>query len=112
MFAAAVLGWGIKMGMTNFTSARFYAFSNSRARRSSWLDEANARNGGYGESSGPRLLPFTDSENGNNETEDAAVVPGNDTPTIESPLINPDARDLSSLEGRDLTGQSPWGDNA
>lgn len=99
------------MGMTNFTSGRFYAFANSRARRNAWFDEANARNGGYDESSGPRLLPFTDSENGNTETEEAAVVPGDDTPIIESPLVNPDARDLSSPEGRDLTGGSPWREN-
>lgn len=99
------------MGMTNFTSGRSHAFANSRARRNAWFDEANARNGGYGESFGPRLLPFTDSENGNTETEEAAVVPGDDAPIIESPLVNPDARDLSSPEGRDLTGGSPWREN-
>ena len=97
--------------MTGFTSGRFYAFANSRVRRNAWFDEANARNGDYDESSGPRLLPFTDSENSNTRTEEAAVVPGEATPIIESPLVNPDARDLSSPEGRDLTGGSPWREN-
>lgn len=99
------------MGMTSFTSGRFYAIANSRARRNAWFDEANARNGSYDESSGPRLLPFTDSENSNTQTEEAAVVPGEVTPIIESPLVNPDARDLSSPEGRDLAGGSAWREN-
>ncbi|RAO71622.1 uncharacterized protein BHQ10_007634 [Talaromyces amestolkiae] len=111
VFAAAVLGWGIKIGVTNLASGRFYEFGNSRSRRNAWFNEANARNGNYSESSGPRLLPFTDSENGNAETEEGAVLPVDDTPAAESPLLNPDARDLSSLEGRDLTGGSPWREN-
>lgn len=99
------------MGINNFASGRFYAFGNSRSRRNAWFDESNARNSNYGESSGPRLLPFTDSENGNAETEEATALPVDDTQPGESPLLNADARDLSSLEGRDFTGGSPWREN-
>lgn len=98
--------------MSNFTSGRLYAFTRSRARRNVWFDEAGTRNGAHGESSGPRLLPYTDTVFENAEsTEEATNLPGDDTPVGESPLLNPDARDLSSLEGRDLTGGSPWRDN-
>lgn len=99
------------MSMRGFTSGRFYAFANSRSRRHVWFDESNVRNGGHGDSSGPRFLPFTDSENGSNETVDAAVMPEDETPIIESPLVNPDARDASSPESRHLTGGSPWSEN-
>lgn len=99
------------MGVSNLVSGRFYVFGNSRSRRNAWFHQVNARNGNYGESSGPRLLPFTDSENGNAETEEDAGLPVDDVRAGESPLLDPDARDLSSLEGRDLTGGSPWRDN-
>ncbi|EEA24259.1 hypothetical protein TMatcc_007340 [Talaromyces marneffei ATCC 18224] len=112
VFVVAVLGWGIKMGTTNFTSGRFYAFANSRTRRNAWFDEANSRTERHGESSGPRLLPYTDTVFETAEsTEEAADVHGQDTSIGESPLLNPDARDLSCPDGRELTGGSPWGGN-
>lgn len=110
VFVAGVFGWGIKMGVINFVQGRFLRFVNPRTRRHVWFQEGDDDgNGDCGDISGPRLLPFTDSDNGNTESEEA--VSGNDATIIESPLLNPDARDLTSPEGRDLTGGSPWREN-
>lgn len=74
------------------------------------MKTANPGNDAHPGSTVPRMILYSDNTNPN-------LVPGDeeaadeDLPVGESPLLNPDARDLSSPEGRDLTGSSPWRDN-
>jgi hypothetical protein len=57
----------------------------------------------------PRMLPYSDTPNGNANRDDEEVA-NQDLPVSDRPLLNPDAREVSDVTTRDLSGSSPWRD--
>lgn len=67
-----------------------------------------------GDSSGaPRLLPSNYRDYPSDiQRERDEEAPSTDTAPGENPLLDADARDVTSLDGRDLSGTSPWAENS
>lgn len=108
VFASAVIGWGIKLSTGYLKSKLFYSLNHGR---NAWFNRVNSRHNVRGESTGPRLLPYSDVAYENSDGRDEEEAADDGLPIGTSPLINPDSRDLSSPEGRDLTGSDPWRNN-
>lgn len=56
------------------------------------------------------MLPYTDDPSDIQRERDEEA-PTTDTAPSENPLLDADARDVTSPDGRDLSGTSPWREN-
>lgn len=82
-----------------------------------WTFNFAARDGGYfhwtasdghtGAPPIPRLLPYSDTPNGNGNPDDEEIA-NEDLPVSDRPLLNPDARAVSDATTPDLSASSPW----
>ncbi|KAH8702159.1 hypothetical protein BGW36DRAFT_458925 [Talaromyces proteolyticus] len=103
VFVAAIAGLGIKLGFLYFGS-RSWTFNNSAFRRGTGVN--GTRNGTGGSSAIPRMLPYYDDPNNiQNERDEIA---NNNSTTIDNPLLDADAHDITSPDVRDLSGSGPW----
>jgi hypothetical protein len=82
-----------------------WTFNNSTFARHAWTNGAS--NGTGDSSTVPRLLPYTDDPSDIQRVRDEEA-PSTDTAPGENPLLDADARDITSPDGRDLSGTSPW----
>ncbi|CRG87352.1 hypothetical protein PISL3812_04369 [Talaromyces islandicus] len=105
VFAAAVLGWGIKLGFMYLGPRGFWTFNNSTFGRRAWT---HGTSNGIEGPSYPRLLPRYADDPNDIQRERDEEDPSTDTAPGEHPLLDADARDVTSPDGRDLSGTSPW----